>query len=235
MNYTKKKYDEARRRFIDGQPWDKIVEVFATVPQVTLEEANEMHNRYLSTKNGLHNADRDFLDAVNSVLAKQGPVIAATPAEGMVSLEGVRKACTAMLLDDHGWNVSDAIYAARILCERAVLVPVPTVAEPEPTVTLVDAAEGRSLEVPASAVHEMEYPEASSWLVPETFSQERKLVCSICGACVSDRGMHTAWRGREAVMYDPMKSNYLTSICGLCSAVVVDQTKHTAWHGTQQG
>jgi hypothetical protein len=146
MNYTKKKYDEARRRFIDGQPWDKIVEVFATVPQVTLEEAVQIRSEYYRRvrPEGIKTVQEIMQQVVNSVLAKQGPVI---------------------------------------------------VAKPEPTVTLVDAAEGRSLEVPASAVHEMEYPEASSWLVPETFSQERKLVCSICGACVSDRGLHTAWHG----------------------------------------
>ena len=161
MNYPQEKYDEARIKAgyynMLNETIDCILSTFATVLQVTEQDAEAILWLY---RNRHNTAEKDMQAAVNSVLAKQGPVIAATPADGMVSLEGVRKACTAMLLDDHGWNVSDAIYAARILCERAVLVPVPTVAEPEPTVTLVDAAEGRTLEVPASAVHEMEYPEA---------------------------------------------------------------------------
>ena len=144
MNYTREQCDEARRRFVDGQPWEKIVEVFATVPQVTLEEAVQIRSEYYRRvgPEGIKTAQEIMQQVVNAVLAKRGTGIAA---------------------------------------------------KPEPTVTLVDAAEGRTLEVPASAVHEMEYPEASSWLVPETFSQERKLVYSICGACVSDKGRHTAW------------------------------------------
>jgi hypothetical protein len=193
MNYPQEKYNEVRIATgyynMLNETIDRILDIFTTVPQVTLEEASHILSDY---QERYSTGEKDLRDAVNSVLAKQGPVIAAMPAEGMVSLEGVRKACTAMLLDDHGWNVLDAIYAARILCERAVLVPVPTVAEPKPTVTLVDAAEGRTLEVPASAVHEMEYPKAVTY-APETFAQERKLVCSICGACVSDKGRHTAW------------------------------------------
>ena len=119
--------------------------------------------------------------------------VRATPADSMVSLEGVRKACTAMLFYDHGWNVSDAIYAARILCERAVLVPVPTVAEPEPTVTLVDAAEGRTLEVPASAVHEMEYPEAVTYTRDPWTGKD---MCNLCGVYVVNKVTHAAFHGR---------------------------------------
>ena len=150
MRYSQEKYNEVKIATgyynMSNKTIDRILLSFATVPQVTLEEATEMHCRYLSANNINSTYCEDFRDAVNVVLAKREPVIEA---------------------------------------------------KPEPTITLVDAAEGRSLEVPASVVHEMAY--------------------------------------QEAVMYDPMKSNYLTSICGLCSAVVVDQTKHTAWHGTQQG
>lgn len=150
MNYPQEMYDEVRAATghygMLNETIDRILSVFATVPKVTLEEAVQIRSEYYRRvgPEGIKTAQEIMQQVVNSVLAKQGPVI---------------------------------------------------VAKPEPTVTLVDAAEGRSLEVPASAVHEMEYPEASSWLVPETFSQERKLVCSICGACVSDRGLHTAWHG----------------------------------------
>lgn len=142
MGYTQKQKDEARSRFLDGQPWEEIVEVFAMVPQVTLEEANEMHDRYLSTKNGLHNACVDFLDAVNAVLAKQEPVIAA-----------------------------------------------------QPTVTLLDPTGGQSMDVPASVVHEMEYPEVVMY-TPIDFTETDE--CNICGACVADRSKHTAFHGRSA-------------------------------------
>jgi hypothetical protein len=150
MNYPQEMYDEVRIATgyynMSNETIERILLIFATVPQVTLEEAVQIRSEYYRRvgPEGIKTAQEIMQQVVNSVLAKQGPVI---------------------------------------------------VAKPEPTVMLVDAAEGRSLEVPASAVHEMEYPEASSWLVPETFSQERKLVCSICGACVSDRGLHTAWHG----------------------------------------
>jgi hypothetical protein len=153
MNYPQEKYNEVRIATgyynMSNETIDRILLSFATVPQVTLEEAVQIRSEYYRRvrPEGIKTVQEIMQQVVNSVLAKQGPVI---------------------------------------------------VAKPEPTVTLVDAAKGRTLEVPASAVHEMEYPEASSWLVPETFSQKRKCVSVQCMWGLSDKGRHTAWHGRVA-------------------------------------
>jgi hypothetical protein len=113
----------------------------------------------------------------------------------MVSLEHVREVCIAMLLNDYEWDASDATDAADILCVRTIFARTPlTICEP--TVTLVDNMEGRTLEVPASVVHEMEYPEAVTY-TPIDFTETDE--CNICGACVADRDKHTAFHGRAAL------------------------------------
>jgi hypothetical protein len=159
MKYSQEKYNEARSRSgyynMLNETIDLILSIFATVPQLTKEQWREASL----------NEFPHMYDAVNAILAKKGPMIAAKPADGMVSLEGVRKACTAMLLDDHGWNVSDAIYAARVLCER-------------------------TLEVPARAVHKMEYPEDVTYTHDPWANKD---ACNLCGAYVSDQAKHTAW------------------------------------------
>lgn len=141
MNYTKEQCDEARSRFLDGQPWEKIVEVFATVPQVTLGEATEMHDRYLSVKNEAFGVCEDFRDAVNAVLAKRGPVITATP-----------------------------------------------------TVTLLDPTGGPSMDVPASVVHEMDYP--ADFIYSAMKPNYQTSVCGLCGAVVVDQDKHNEFHGR---------------------------------------
>lgn len=57
------------------------------------------------------------------------------------------------------------------------------------TVTLIDAAEGRTLEVPASAVHEMEYPADSIYCAMKPNYQTS--ICTICSAVVVDPKKHT--------------------------------------------
>jgi hypothetical protein len=190
MNYTKKKYDEARRRFIDGQPWDKIVEVFATVPQVTLEEASNIlsdyHERYST-------GEKDLRDAVNVVLAKHGPVIAAKPADGMVTTDTLDIAKDA--LQEIACFGNGALWGnsrGNMIAIRA-LKKIGSPTKPEPTVTLVDAAEGRTLEVPASAVHEMEYPEAVTYTRDPWTGKD---MCNLCGVYVVDKVTHAAFHGR---------------------------------------
>jgi cell division protein FtsB len=148
MNYTKEQCDEARSRFLDGQPWEKIVEVFATVPQVTLGEATEMHDRYLSVKNEAFGVCEDFRDAVNAVLAKRGPVITATP-----------------------------------------------------TVTLLDPTGGPSMDVPASVVHEMEYPYDVTYTHKRIYDSDAD-ICNLCGSVVVNQAKHTAFHGREVRLMD---------------------------------
>jgi len=206
MNYTKEQCGEARRRFLDGQPWEKIVEVFATESgaDLTSAERTEILQSVRWKRPGVVDV-ADCWDDINAVLAKRGLVIAAKPAEGVVSMADVEKALGPVSVGNAEWlahvpctrggmNVASAYEITELLRDRLSLL---YKSNPEPTVTLVDTAEGRTLEVPASAVHEMEYPEAVTYTT-ETFSQERKSVCNICGACVSYKDLHTAWHEGKA-------------------------------------
>jgi hypothetical protein len=128
MNYTREQCDEARRRFVDGQPWEKIVEVFATVPQVTLEEAVQIRSEYYRRvgPEGIKTAQEIMQQVVNAVLAKRGTGIAAKPADGIITEDALSIALYALarekvmvdalrdadvvltvLLDDLGQRCSD--------------------------------------------------------------------------------------------------------------------------------
>jgi hypothetical protein len=82
MNYPQEKYDEVRAATgwsMSNATIDLILSIFATVPQVTLEEATEIHDLYLRDNPLEASLEEDMRDAVNAVLAKQEPVIAAQP------------------------------------------------------------------------------------------------------------------------------------------------------------
>jgi len=142
---------------------------------------------------------------VRACLTKQGPVVAAKPADGMVSLEDVRKAFDPVHAGSTEWKkhvpydgcgmcVASAAEISEILSDR-----LSRLTKPEPTVPLVDAAEGRTLEVPARAVHKMEYPEDVTYTHDPWANKD---VCNLCGVYVSDQAKHTAWHGRAVRLMD---------------------------------
>ena len=196
MNYTREQCDEARRRIVDGQPWEKIVEVFATVPQVTLEEAVQIRSEYYRRvgPEGIKTAQEIMQQVVNAVLAKRGTGIAAKPADGMVSLED---ALADFTLPEFTCLPSGPVATPFDWVNMAFQFRRSLLIKPEPTVTLVDAAEGRTLEVPARAVHKMEYPEDVTYTHDPWANKD---VCNLCGAYVYDQTKHTAWHGREGVL-----------------------------------
>ena len=195
MNYPQEKYDEVRaatRHYaMSNETIDRILSIFATVPQVTEQDAEAILRLYRN----LHStAEKDMQAAVNSVLAKQGPVIAATPADGMVSLED---ALADFTLPEFTCLPSGPVATPFDWVNMAFQFRRSLLIKPEPTVTLVDAAEGRTLEVPARAVHKMEYPEDVTYTHDPWANKD---VCNLCGAYVYDQTKHTAWHGREGVL-----------------------------------
>jgi DNA-directed RNA polymerase subunit M/transcription elongation factor TFIIS len=255
MNYPQEKYDEVRAATgwsMSNATIDLILSIFATaLPQVTLEQANEMHDKYLSTKNGLHNECGDFLDAVNYVLAKSTPVIAAKTADGMVSLEDVERVvfdrlCETAMMAGEIHKITDDIH--KLLNNPKT---------PEPTVTLVDAAEGRTLEVPARAVHEMVdiirpsskelYEQARNGLDAAMFylmsispdradrqDAEDSIKPNLLVSAAQDVPASKVHKMEypEAVTYT-CKRIYESDDAGgeSCGEVVVNKAKHTAFHG----
>ena len=90
MNYPQEKYDEVRAATgyynMSNETIDRSLSVFATVPQVTLEEAVQIRSEYLRSgyyqrvkPEGIKTEQEIMQQVVNSVLAKQGPVIVAKP------------------------------------------------------------------------------------------------------------------------------------------------------------
>lgn len=179
MNYPQEKYDEVRAATgwnMSNEAIDRILSIFATVPQLTREQWKEAWKIY--------RCENDLRGAINTFLAKQGPVVAAKPADGMVSLEDVEKAvfdrlCETSMKAGEISKIMDNIH------DR--------LAKPEPTVTLVDAAEGRTLEVPASSVYKMEYPEAITYTRDPWTGKD---MCNLCGVYVVDKVTHAAFHGR---------------------------------------
>jgi hypothetical protein len=82
MNYPQEKYREVRSATgldLSISTIDRILSIFATVPQLTREQWKEAWKIY--------RCENDLRGAINTFLAKQGPVVAAKPADGMVLLE----------------------------------------------------------------------------------------------------------------------------------------------------
>jgi hypothetical protein len=82
MNYAQEKYDRANSDLnrltgwvLPNEDWDQLLSVFATVPQVTLEDVAKMDELERSPLS-LAEIERD---ALNAVLAKQGPMITKEP------------------------------------------------------------------------------------------------------------------------------------------------------------
>jgi hypothetical protein len=123
-------------------------------------------------------------------------MIAATPAGGMVSLED---ALADFTLPEFTCLPSDPVATPLDWVNMAFQFRRSHLTKPEPTVTLVDAVEGRSLEVPARAVHKMEYPEAVTYTHDPWANKD---VCNLCGVYVSDQAKHTAWHGRAVRLMD---------------------------------
>jgi hypothetical protein len=120
-------------------------------------------------------------EAINSVLAKQGPVIAAKPVDGMVSLADVHKAIIHVLEDLH--------LIPKEILERYAKFPNSDIG--------IMARELLSLrERIGRVVHKMEYPEAVEY-APATDFDGKHFICGSCGSLVIDRAIHTAFHERE--------------------------------------
>jgi hypothetical protein len=106
--------------------------------------------------------------------------------DGMVSLEDVEKAvfdrlCETSMKAGEISKIMDNIH------DR--------LAKPKPDATLLDPTGGPSMDVPASVVHEMEYPEVGTYSHERIYANDA-CVCESCGAVVVDPGKHTAFHGR---------------------------------------
>jgi hypothetical protein len=157
MNYPQEKYDEANlilasrgRTALTNADWDRALSIFATVPQVTIEQAREMFHLYFENhKRGRTLWDQDLLEAVNFVLAKRGPVIAVAPVDGMVSLEDVKRAAREV------WHTWDALYGPKELADR-ICSRLTKLKTPEERVTEILVRAGLGVNAPMRAAEIIE-------------------------------------------------------------------------------
>lgn len=216
MNYAQEKYvrankliHEATGRHIKWEEIDRILAIFATVPQVTATQWRE----------AVLNEIPSMRDAINAVLAKQGTVIAASPVEGMVSLKDVEKAIRA------DYNEGGVAYA-----DREVSRVLSRLTKPGPTTTLLDPTGGLSMEVPASVVHE-ESSAQLDWEDQHGRNEELGIGCFPPEAAAHTNPTVKTMEYPEVVTYTHKRIyDSDADICNLCGSVVVNQAKHTAFH-----
>jgi hypothetical protein len=194
MSYAQEKYEQANDIIepitglrLASRDIDRILSIFATVSQVTTPNERVSIQKLAPLVCGGQRLC-DAWDAIDRVLAERGPVIAVQTAHGMVSLEDVKQAVDAQYYLTFNSPEARVIFVKGVMSRLAKK-------KPEPTVTLLDPTGGQSMDVPASVVHEMEYPEVVMY-TPIDFTETDE--CNICGACVADRSKHTAFHGRSA-------------------------------------
>lgn len=192
MNYAQEKYTEANDTIepitglrLASRDIDRILSIFATVPQVTTPNERVSIQKLAPLVCGGQRLC-DAWEAIDRVLAERGPVIAAQPVikltdDSWHQLSGDGKAAL-LTRENIDGVLSRQAYRANL-------------SKLEPPVTLLDPTGGKPMEVPASIVHEMDYPEANTYTRPAIFTQDFTF-CDSCGCVVFDQEKHTEFHER---------------------------------------